>query len=39
MGKTLFKDRKEEGYIQNLLDKVPSVGLTTGTQQALKAFL
>jgi hypothetical protein len=46
----LAKNRKKEGYLQNLLDngkdfkilpvfRVPSTGPTTGTQQALRAFL
>ena len=43
------KNREKEGYLQNLLDngkdfkihpvfRVPSIGPTTGIQQALKAF-
>jgi hypothetical protein len=46
----LAKSRKKKGYLQNLLDngkdfkilpvfRVPSIGPTTGTQQALKTFL
>jgi hypothetical protein len=46
----LAKNRKKKGYLQNLLDngkdfkvlpvfRVPSIGSTTGTQQALKTFL
>jgi hypothetical protein len=44
-----LKNREEEGYLQNLLDngkdfkilpvfRVPSIGPTTGIQQALKAL-
>jgi hypothetical protein len=44
-----LKNREEEGYLQNLLGsgkdcpilpvfRVPSIGPTTGTQQALKAL-
>jgi len=46
----LTKNRKKNDCLQNLLDdgkdfkilpvfRVPSIGPTTGTQQALKAFL
>jgi hypothetical protein len=46
----LAKNRKKKGYLQNLLGggkdckslpvfRIPSIGPTTGTQQALKAFL